>query len=145
MESLLDQEPNEFFNKSGSLYVLSDDGKYFVTVYESDQPNCAFESKEKKRFVNSQNKFVITMKALRTHTHKTKSVLCCLTIPPNPTAFKQHSVHYNAFQLSLFHILRSLAMLPTLIFRIIWDAFSHQKKAVKSLQKKLTMKKFVFI
>lgn len=29
MESLLDQEPYEVFNRSEPVYVLSDDGEYF--------------------------------------------------------------------------------------------------------------------
>lgn len=31
MESLLEPEPDETFNKSGSVYVLADNGEFIVT------------------------------------------------------------------------------------------------------------------
>lgn len=47
METLLEPEPNELFNKSGSVYVLSDNGKSILLIFfskkllfpKSDQSN----------------------------------------------------------------------------------------------------------
>lgn len=101
------------------------------------QPSQLHKSR-KQNVLSTSNNQLSTIKALTTHTLQLKVLIAVFRLPLFLFfVFKQLSICCSPFQLSLFHILRSFAVL---LFNIQNSKrrINHQRKAIKSLQERIT-------